>query len=131
MTRAGMAILASLVVFLSVTASTGAFQTGREWVNVCTPSETAEQRILNLACVSYVDGYLDAYRVSMGIMEQQAPTARQPICLPERGVDIEQIKTLVDDWLLRHPSDLSLNIRTVVLQVLIKAYPCPWTPKRK
>ena len=124
MKYSGWAAIGLLTVGLSGTSPVKAFDTGRELGRVCAEGSSDEQIVRNLVCMAYLSGFTDAYVVSMAVMEHQAPKARKPICLPDRGVQLELVKLLVNDWLKQNPSDLAETARSVVYRVLATAYPC-------
>jgi Rap1a immunity proteins len=125
-------VVCMLAVLVALVGQPEAIETGRELAQMCAGGEATDQMIGNLLCAGYIDGFVDAYQVSMAVMEHQAPKARKPICLPHRGVEIGQVQALVVDWLKRHPKDHDSTARTVGYEVLATAYPCEGTPvKRK
>ena len=127
--RRRWSVLAAVLVWAGQAA---AIATGRELAQMCAEGSSTQQITGNLICAGYIDGFVDAYRVSMAVMEHQAPKAQKPICLPHRGVEIGQVQALIVDWLKRHHNDHNIPARTVVYQVLATAYPCEATPvKRK
>jgi Rap1a immunity proteins len=124
----GWAALGLLIFCLSGRSPAEAVATGRELAAACADGPSTEQIFLSTHCMAYLSGFVDAYQLSMAVMERQVPKAKKPICLPPRGVDHGQMKALVNDWLKRNPSEHDETARTVVYLVLATAYPCGQAP---
>jgi Rap1a immunity proteins len=77
--------LTLLVVGLRGVLRAEAFETGRELGRACAEGSSVEQMLEQTRCFGYIQGFLDAYRLSMAVMAQQAPRAQQPFCLPPGG----------------------------------------------
>jgi len=124
LTRAGWVALALLTVGLSGGSPAEAFGTGRELGRACVDGPSSEQVVGNLECLAYIAEFLDAYQMSMAVMERQAPRAGKPICFPPRGIEKGQVMALINDRLKRIPTELDQSARIVLLSVLATAYPC-------
>jgi Rap1a immunity proteins len=105
-----------------------AIETGRDLAQMCAEGKTTEQLLRSAFCAGYIDGFLESYRVSMIILDVHAPTAQQPVCLPDRGVHIGQVRALIVDWLKRYPNDRQKTAPMVVYHVLMAAWPCETMP---
>jgi Rap1a immunity proteins len=124
LTRAGWAALALLTVGLSGGSPAEAFGTGHELGGACAEGPSVEQAVRNVTCLSYIAGFVDAYQLSMAVLERQAPRTKKAICLLSRGIEKGQVMALVNDRLKRTPTELDQSARTVLWSVLATAYPC-------
>ena len=116
--------LVPLTVCLGGVVSAEAFNTGQDLVRACSRGDAAEQRLMDLTCAGYASGFVDAYRVSMVVMEHYAPHAEGPICLPAQGIENAHMMALVINRLERIPADRAASARVVVFETLKAAYPC-------
>jgi Rap1a immunity proteins len=124
MTRVAWVALALLAGDLSGASPAEAFETGRDLAHACGDNLSSERVIGNALCLGYIAGFVDAYRVSLGLLERHAPTVKPPICLPSHGVQKGQVMGLVNEWLKRTPADHDQSARVVLWSVLSTAYPC-------
>ncbi|HSF29843.1 MAG TPA: Rap1a/Tai family immunity protein [Candidatus Tectomicrobia bacterium] len=124
LTRSPRVVLVLLAVCLGGSANLEAFDTGAELGDACAGGTSAEQVVHRLRCLSYIGGFLDAYQLSMAVLEHQAPRAKKPICLPPRGVEKGQVMALVNDRLKRIPTEREQSARIVLFSVLATAYSC-------
>ena len=81
---------------------------------------TSDEQIGALICSSYVTGYLDAFVLSGDI------PLKKLICLPERGLTVEQVERVFLKYLMENPETLHEPGRGLLMRSLGKAFPCKW-----
>ena len=85
--------------------------------------DSVTNQLHDLACNSYLNGWLDAFVVVKSSMPELGG-----VCLPSDGVPRELVKAIVVKWLLKHEEETRRENRTAavaVLQALAEEYPCP------
>jgi hypothetical protein len=120
-----LAMAVILAIVLVAPAPAGAQQmtdNGVEFLRACegrTGGNEAVQQLAQMACLVYLGGWVDAYRVFSAIQ----PSLRV-VCLPPEGLSNEQYGMVFIRWLRAHPEQLHHTPRILFLAALKEAFPC-------
>jgi len=81
-----------------------------------------------LACISYVAGYLDAFRVMRVFDSTPGAETRSMFCIPDTNVSTTQVVRIFAKYLHGHPEHLDANAAILLTAALRDAFPCGSKP---
>jgi hypothetical protein len=81
-----------------------------------------------LACISYVAGYLDAFRVLRVFDSTPGAETRSMFCIPDTNVSTTQVVRIFAKYLHGHPEHLDANAAILLTAALREAFPCGSKP---
>lgn len=81
-----------------------------------------------LACISYVAGYLDAFRVMRVFDSTPGAETRGMFCIPTTNVPTTQVVRIFAKYLHGHPEHLDANAAVLLTAALREAFPCGGKP---
>jgi hypothetical protein len=82
---------------------------------------TPEESMGSLLAIGYLSGFTDSHAVEARLSEPR----RVLYCLPDGGVENEQLARIIQKHLKNNPESLHKSVRIEIAIALGKAFPCP------
>lgn len=108
-------VMLTAIIFCAWSIAAQAVTTGNKLKDYCSfsPSHTEA----SIACAAYIGGVLDAFRI------QNQHQASRLYCEPP-SAEGEQLVDIIKKYLSAHPERLHFAASTLILEVMIMAFPC-------
>ena len=96
-------------------------KTGVEFLRECEGRHEEFGRVGIITCAVYLAGFVDSERI---ISPFVLLSGQRAFCLPEEGLENEQIRLVVTKWLRENPQELHTSARVSIFVALKRAFPC-------